>query len=253
MKVLSVTELSKKYGKEEVLKSLSLSINPGEIHGLLGPNGSGKSTSLHIITGLITCSSGAVEICNKNITKKESRIHLGFLPDDLPIPDILTGREYIKFFNDMRMRDDLNVALKLSRIFKIHKALDKPIVEYSHGMRRKIQLVTAIMHRPELLILDEPYRGLDPESIVILKSIIYKYKESGRSVLIATHDMLRAETECDTVTIVNKGSIVIQGSPESIKNKYHSLSLEEAFLKSTGLENKIKLASEEINEILDYV
>jgi ABC-2 type transport system ATP-binding protein len=204
---------------------------------LLGPNGSGKTTSLHILTGLITADQGTVTVCEEPIESKESRSKMGFAPDDLPLPGTLTGREYLDFHDAMRSRHDRLRAAQLIRALGLSRDLDKQINQYSHGMKRKIQVVAALSHAPEVLILDEPFRGLDPDAAAVLRNLITSFARSGRAVLIATHDMLRAERDCDRVTILSKGITVASGSPRDlVENTPAALDLEGVFLNVTGLQ-----------------
>lgn len=234
---LDAFDISKTYRGKRVLSDFSLSLKRGKIHGLLGPNGSGKTTSLHIITGLLDPTSGDVVVCGKPISAKASRNEVGFAPDDLPLPGALTGREYLEFHDAMRKRKDGEHARVLVRALGLDNDLNRQLTEYSHGMRRKIQIVAATMHMPRALILDEPYRGLDPESSAVLRDLIVSFASGGRSVLIATHDMLRAQRDCDEVTILNDGITVALGSPsELIDRQSGSHSLEDVFLRFTGRE-----------------
>lgn len=233
---LTLSALIKDYGRCRVLHGIDLGVRPGEVHGLLGPNGSGKTTTLHIATGLIDDFGGRVTICGHDVRTKESRRELGFCPDDLPLPQSLTGREYLVFHDRLRRRDDRAAARDLAEAFGLTPDLDRGIVEYSHGMRRKLQLAAATMHRPRLLILDEPYRGLDPEATIVLRDLIGSFTRRGTAVLVATHDMLRAERDCDTLTVLSHGRVVASGPPESIVSSIPDApGLEDAFLAVTDL------------------
>ncbi|ALS57642.1 hypothetical protein APU90_07570 [Rathayibacter toxicus] len=234
--VLDAVGVTKRYGKVAAVDSFSLSVERGKIHGLLGPNGSGKTTCLHILTGLLRPDSGTVSVCGESIESKESRRYLGFAPDDLPLPGSLTGREYLDFHDAMRSRHDRVRAAQLVRALGLGADLDKQIAQYSHGMKRKIQVIAALSHQPEIVIFDEPFRGLDPDAATVLRSLIKGFADSGRAVLIATHDLLRAERDCHEVTILNGGVTVASGSPDALVEEHHSATnLEEVFLSVTGL------------------
>jgi ABC-2 type transport system ATP-binding protein len=152
--MIDAQNLVKSYGRSLILTTVSLAVRPGEIHGLLGPNGSGKTTCLHILTGLIAADHGSVRVGGIDIARKESRHLFGFAPDDLPLPGALTGREYLRFHDALRGRDDSKRANEFADLLGIDEALDQPVAEYSHGMQRKLQVIGAVMHDPELLILD---------------------------------------------------------------------------------------------------
>lgn len=233
--ILDVQGIGKSYRRAPVLVDFSLEVTAGEIHGLLGPNGSGKTTCLHVITGLIGADSGAVVIDGVSIVDKRSRRSFGFAPDDLPLPEALTGRELLAFHDALRGRDDRDRAAEFAELLGLDEALDRPVAEYSHGMQRKVQLIAATMHDPDLLILDEPFRGLDPEASATLRILITAFAASGRAVLIATHDMLRAERDCDRVTILSTGRTVATGSPQQlIRARAGAATLENVFMAATG-------------------
>lgn len=235
---LEVEDLTKSYGKVAAVNSLSFDVNQGEIFGLLGPNGCGKSTTLHLITGLLPCDFGSVRICGTSITDKRSRQQLGFAPDDLPLPNALTGWEYLALHDRLRGIETSERAQQLAYAWGISDALDRLVSHYSHGMKRKLQLTAALTHLPALLILDEPFRGLDPEAAGLLREMITEYASGGRSVLMATHDMIRAEKQCDRVLILCDGEIAACGSPGALCESYEVGDLETVFLKATGRESE---------------
>lgn len=231
--------IGKDYGSVQAVRDVSFDLFPGEVFGLLGPNGSGKSTTLHILTGLLEASTGSVEINGIPIQDKRSRNLIGFAPDDLPLPMSLTGREYLDLHHRLRKRDDRGVAAQLSDVLGLTGALRRSISEYSHGMKRKLQLIAAVMHSPSLLILDEPFRGLDPEAASVLRELIGMFAESGGAVLIATHDMLRAELDCGRVLILHQGEQAALGSPAGLRHEFGDLdTLEAVFLHATKLDEQ---------------
>lgn len=232
--VLNVRDVTKKYGRRIALDAASFSVDDGEVHGLLGPNGSGKTTCLHLVAGLISPDWGGVTIAGISIVDKVSRAVLGMVPDDLPLPGSLTGREYLRFHDRMRGRDDTASARNLVEAFDLTADLERQICEYSHGMKRKLQVVAATMHHPPLLVLDEPFRGLDPDAAAILRSLIGSYASAGGTVLLATHDMLRAERDCHRVTILHEGVTAAEGEPLQLQEMYSAATLEEVFLAATG-------------------
>lgn len=233
--LLYAKEVSKSYSRKSVLVDFSISVQPGDVQGVLGPNGSGKTTCLHVLTGLIGADGGDVEVCGIPISSKKSRRYYGFAPDDLQLPEMLTGSEYLAFHDSLRGRNDRQRAKVLADAFHLADDLNRPIGEYSHGMRRKLQLIASIAHDPEILILDEPYRGLDPEASALLRELIRTFASSGRGVVIATHDMLRAETDCTYVNILSRGISVARGSPQSVMEEFGpGTSFEEAVLLATG-------------------
>jgi ABC-2 type transport system ATP-binding protein len=233
-----VEGIGKDYGTVNAVRTVSFDLVPGEVFGLLGPNGSGKSTTLHILTGLLEASRGKVEINGVSIEDKASRQWIGFAPDDLPLPLSLTGSEYLDLHHRLRRRDDRDVAGQFAEVFGLTAALGRSISGYSHGMKRKLQLIAAVMHAPDLLILDEPFRGLDPEAASVLRDLLAMFAGNGGTVLIATHDMLRAELDCDRVLILHLGEAAALGSPAELKARHGDLdTLEAVFLHATKLDD----------------
>lgn len=236
--VVEAQGLVKRYGATTALDGVDFDLRSGRIVGLLGPNGAGKSTCLHLISGLQTPDAGSVTIGGIPAAEPAAKQLFGFAPDDLPLPAALTGREYLRLHDRLRRREDLERGLVLLEAFDIADAADRQIVEYSHGMKRKIQLASAIMHAPELLILDEPFRGLDPDSVAVLSHVIAEFVADGRTVLIATHDLARAQTTCDEVLIIDRGVIAGSGEPGRLVAQHGSgIDLEAAFLALTGREH----------------
>ena len=233
--IFSAQGATKRYKSVTAISDVSFELKKGLVYGLLGPNGSGKTTCLHLMTGLIRADGGNLVVGGIPIDDSDSRRQFGFAPDDLALPGALTGREYLALHDGLRGRNDEERAFGLLVAFDIYGAVDRQIEEYSHGMRRKIQIVAATMHFPALLILDEPLRGLDPESVAVLRHAIKSLAATGRTVLIATHDIARAQTDCDQVMILDKGSIVAEGAPQELVAEYGAgLDLEAAFFALTG-------------------
>ncbi|MGL4744672.1 MAG: ABC transporter ATP-binding protein [Dermatophilaceae bacterium] len=247
---LTVRALTKSYGKRSALADASFVVPEGTIHGLLGPNGSGKTTCLHLVVGLLHPDDGDVLIAGIPVRLKASRGVLGIAPDDLPLPGSLTGNEYLQFHDRMRGRDDLLVGQTMAKVFGLADDLERQIAQYSHGMKRKIQFVTALMHFPRLLVLDEPYRGLDPDAVITLRDLLSAYVTRGGAVLVATHDMLRAQLECDEVTILHRGRTVAQGPPDELRRRMSVPNLEQVFMIATDAEEQQRERSETIEQIM---
>ena len=233
--VLDAHALVKRYARTTVLDRVSMSVAAGAIHGLLGPNGSGKTTCLSLVTGLLEPDGGEVLVGGVDVATPASRRLFGFAPDDLPLPSALTGREYLVLHDALRGRDDRERAEELADLLRIGDALERPVGDYSHGMRRKLQLVAAVMHEPRLLVLDEPFRGLDPESATTLRALLVAFAHAGGAVLVATHDLLRAERDCSEVTILDGGAVVAAGTPAELLARHpDARTLDDVFLAVTG-------------------
>ncbi len=233
--VLTIDHLHKSYKNIEAVKDLSLEVQSGEVYGLLGPNGSGKSTTLHSIVGMVRPSSGTISIDGHHADSIGAKRVFGFVPDDVGMPESLTGREYLTFVRRLYGIGDAARAEALVEIFDIGPALGRLIEEYSHGMKKKLQIAAALVHDPELLILDEPFRGLDPEAVINLKHLISIEKERGTGILIATHDLLMAQHYCDRVAVISKGRIAVEDSVPALLLEYGTGSLEDVFLRASGL------------------
>lgn len=245
--VLAVKAISKSFNGRRALSDFSVTVRPGGIHGLLGSNGSGKSTALHIITGIIDPDQGSVLHHGVPVSQAAARSRVGIAPDDLPLPQSLTGREYLRLHDSLRRRDDAARALTFARVLRIRSALDKPISSYSHGMKRKVQLVCALMHEPSLLLLDEPFRGLDPDTAEILQMCLSLFTESGGAVLMATHDLLRAEAHCDRVTMLDDGVTVASGALPDLLLQHGSLG--RCFSASTRRASSLAARNEKIRHL----
>lgn len=231
--LLEAEGIGKRYGRRVALDGFELTLGSGEIHGLLGPNGSGKTTALHILTGLLGADGGTVTIGGDPIDETSSRRNFGFAPDDLPLPGALTGLEYLQLHDSLRGRSDFPSTDTLIAEFGLTDELGKAVADYSHGMRRKLQVVAAVMHEPRVLVLDEPYRGLDPYASAALRDLILDVAAGGGAVLIATHDLLRAERDCHRVTLLDHGVTVLQDDVDALIGP--DCTLEHVFLERTAV------------------
>lgn len=230
--LLHVRDLTKVYpGRTQpAVADVSFDVAAGQVVGLLGPNGSGKTTTLGIVVGLSSATSGHVVT---NHTGPGAPI--GFVPDDLPMPDLLTGREFLALITTLDGAEAVVEADRAAQALGIGHALDHLVGEYSHGMRKRLQLAAAVMSRPSVLVLDEPFSGLDPAAALGLRRMLTDWARSGRSVLLSTHDLLLAEVVCDWVVIIAEGHLVAAGRPQSLLLSSGTANLEEAFCSFAGL------------------
>lgn len=236
-----VDGLSKQYrGSAGGVREVTLTVASGEIVGLLGPNGSGKTTALHCITGIIRPDAGVVLLAGLPHDSSEAKDVFGFLPDDLPMPDSLRAAELIALFRRLRPSFDARLAHEWLEILGLAHEGSKYFGEYSHGMKRKLQLVLALAHRPRLLILDEPLRGLDPEAAVLMLSLMEALRDSGAGVLVSTHDLAGAERFCTEVVIISAGRVISQGSPAELMSESGTDSLERHFIATTGIGDAVE-------------
>lgn len=237
---IAARNLSKSYGKTRAVDDVSLFVDSGEIVGFLGPNGAGKTTTLKMLTGLLKPDSGQIAICGNDLSARpdEAKANIGYVPDIPQLYDKLTPIEFFEFIADVfkipsdtakRRIEDL-VAL-----FNLHEYRNNLITSLSHGNKQKVSLASAVLHRPEVLLLDEPTGGLDPRAARKVKDIIIEMARSGAAVLFSTHILEIAENICHRIYIINKGKIVSEGRTSDIKQSVESgSSLEELFIELTG-------------------
>lgn len=241
--MIRIKNISKTYSnKVKAVNNITIDFNDGEIIGFIGPNGAGKTTTLKMITGIIDADEGEITINNYNIKTDSvlAKKEFGFVSDN---PDIflrLKGIEYLNFIADIyQVENDKRTEIieSLADKFEISSALNDKILTYSHGMRQKIVIIGALLHNPNVWILDEPLTGLDPQSAFTLKEMMRKHALENKTVLFSTHVLDVAEKLCDKVAIINKGEILFYGTLNELKARYESnLSLEEIFLKVTNNE-----------------
>jgi len=236
--VLSAHHLVKEFSGKAAVRDVSLTLREGEVFGFLGPNGAGKTTTIRMLAGLLTPTSGTVNIGSHDIIKEPERAKrlLGFLPDRPLVYDKLTGREYIRFMADLydMPEEVIHDAEDHLRDFELQAAADQQIGGYSHGMKQKIALIGQLTHRPKVLLLDEPTVGLDPKGARTLRDILRGLCQSGVAVLISTHLLPIAELLCDRVGIMQRGRMIATGALAELQAQYHTeAGLEDLFLQLT--------------------
>ena len=239
--MIEIKNVSKSYKKgKKVIDNLNLKINDGEIFGFIGLNGAGKTTTIKMITGILALDEGDILLDGNSIKANpiEAKKNIGFIPDN---PDMFLkfkGIEYLNFIADVyevSSEDRIKRIEELSKEFDLEDELDNKIESYSHGMRQKIQIIGALLHKPQNWILDEPVTGLDPKASYDLKKTMREYAASGKTVFFSTHILEIAEKLCDRIGIINKGKLIFVGTLDEMKNKYgENLSLEELFIEVTG-------------------
>lgn len=239
--LLKLENVSKSYNKGAVkaVDGINLEVKPGEIFGFLGPNGAGKTTTIKMIVGLLKPDSGRININGVDIWQEpiKSKKFISYVPDSPEVYDKLKGIEYLNFIADMyEIPKDLRRERieKYLEIFALKDAVGDIIGSYSHGMKQKIVLIAALLHEPEMFILDEPMVGLDPKSSFELKEIMRERCKEGKSVFFSTHVLEVAEKLCDRIAIINKGKIIALGTMEELrKHSANTESLENIFLELT--------------------
>lgn len=231
--MLRITNLNKSYGETKAVNNLSLHIEKGEIYGFIGHNGAGKTTTIKSVAGILPFDSGEILIDGIDIIKNPiaAKSLMAYIPDNPDIYDYMKGIQYLNFIADIFSLDSearLEKIDKYSSLFEIKENLEEPISSYSHGMKQKLVLVSAFMHDPKLMLLDEPFVGLDPKASFTLKSLMRELCNNGGAIFFSTHVLDVAEKLCDKVAIIKNGEIIKSGTMSEVKGDE---SLEEAFLK----------------------
>ncbi len=230
--MLRIEHLNKSYGDKKAVDDLSLHIRPGEIYGFIGHNGAGKTTTIKACCGLLRFDSGEVHIAGHSVKDEPLACKrlTAYLPDNPDLYEFLSGIKYLNFIADIFQ---LSIAKREERItalsaeFSLTDDLAQPISAYSHGMKQKLAVIAALMHEPRLLVMDEPFTGLDPKASFILKQKMRALCDAGGAVFFSTHVLDVAEKLCDKVAIIKDGRLVVEGTMEAVRGKE---SLEEVFL-----------------------
>ena len=230
--MLKVENLTKYYGDKKAIDNINIEVKPGEIFGFIGHNGAGKTTTIKSIVGILEFEEGNVYIDGVDIKKYpiEVKKKIAYIPDNPDIYENLTGIEYLNFIADIfdiSVSDRKEKILKYARLFEIEDNLSDIISSYSHGMKQKLVLISAFIHNPKLLVLDEPFVGLDPKAAFELKKLMKDISENGGSIFFSSHVLEVVEKLCDVVAIIKDGKILTCGTVEQIKGNE---SLEEVFL-----------------------
>jgi ABC-2 type transport system ATP-binding protein len=221
--MIEIKNLTKKFGNTIVLDNLSLEVRKGEILGFLGPNGAGKSTTMKIITSFWSPTKGSVKIDGVDVTEDSSltRSKIGYLPETVPLYDDMRVYEYLRFVAEVRGISKENIKERIKEVIDdcaLSSVIRKPIDELSKGFRQRVGLAQAIIHKPDILILDEPTTGLDPNQIAEIRELIKKIGKE-KTVIFSTHILSEVSATCDRAIIINKGKIVVEGSPDELARK----------------------------------
>jgi gliding motility-associated transport system ATP-binding protein len=241
--MIQVNGLTKDYGARRAIDNLTFDAEQGEIVGFLGPNGAGKTTTMRILTGYMPPTDGTAVVAGYDVVEEslEVRRRVGYLPETVPLYDDMTAMEYLKFMADLRrIPDPEERAYETLEGVNLQERADSYIGTFSKGMRQRVGLAQALIHRPEVLILDEPTIGLDPAQVVEMRNVIREIGKD-RTVLLSTHILSEAQQICDRVLIINKGQIVTEDTPENLQSRL--VGAQRVVLRvrgdSDGLSNKI--------------
>ncbi len=230
--MLKIQNLTKKYGDKKAVDNLSLHIEKGEIYGFIGHNGAGKTTTIKSCCGILSFEEGDIFIDGMSIKEKpvECKKILAYIPDNPELYDFMTGIQFLDFVADIfgvSAEERQERIRKYSDAFGLTSELRQQVKSYSHGMKQKLALISALIHEPKLIIMDEPFVGLDPKAAHILKGIMRDICNSGGAIFFSTHVLEVAEKLCDKVAIIKDGRLMVNGKTEEVRG---DASLEEIFL-----------------------
>ena len=234
--MLQINHLTKVYGEKKAVDDLTLHIAPGEIYGFIGHNGAGKTTTLKSVAGILNFDSGEILIGGKSVKNDPlaCKKQIAYIPDNPDLYEFMTGFGYLNFIADIF---GVSAAERKSRIeryadiFELTKDLNQSIAAYSHGMKQKLAIISAWIHEPKLIIMDEPFVGLDPKASHLLKGMMREVCNGGGAIFFSTHVLEVAEKLCDKVAIIKGGKLIRSGTMEEVKGDD---SLEEVFLELEG-------------------
>ena len=234
--MLTIEHLTKTYGDKKAVDDLSLHIAPGEIYGFIGHNGAGKTTTLKACAGILPFDAGEIRINGVDVTADPlaAKRVLAYLPDNPDLYNFLSGIQYLNFIADVFGVDKDTRAARIRSLadrFELTDDLAQPISAYSHGMKQKLALISALIHEPRLILLDEPFVGLDPKASHQLKQLMGEVCQRGSAIFFSTHVLEVAEKLCHKVAIIKQGSLIRSGTMEDVKGDD---SLEEVFLELEG-------------------
>lgn len=230
--MLKIQNVTKKYGDKIAVDHIDLEVKPGEIYGFIGHNGAGKTTTIKAVVGILNFEEGNITIDGIDVKQNPvaCKKKIAYIPDNPDIYENLTGMQYLNFVADIfeiGQEERKQKIEKLSKSFEIEESLTDVISSYSHGMKQKLVIISALIHEPDLLILDEPFVGLDPKASFTLKEYMKEMTQKGASIFFSSHVLEVVEKLCDRVGIIKQGKMIKQGTVEQIKGDE---SLEEVFL-----------------------
>ena len=234
--MLKIEHLTKRYGEKKAVDDLSLHIAPGEIYGFIGHNGAGKTTTLKSCCGILRFDEGEIRIGGKSIRTDPiaCKQMMAYIPDNPDLYEFLSGIKYLNFIADIYgvgKREREERIRRYADVFGLSADLAQPISEYSHGMKQKLAIISALLHEPKLILMDEPFVGLDPTAAYQLKTIMREHCDRGGAIFFSTHVLEVAEKLCDKVAIIKGGRLIASGTMEEVKGDQ---SLEDVFLELEG-------------------
>ena len=239
--MIRLTGVTKRYGRFTAVNRMDLRVPRGELFGLLGPNGAGKTTTLRMIAGILTPTEGTVTIGGVDVQRdpRAAKQRMGYIPDRPYVYDKLTGAEFMRFVAALYGQDGAAIERRIDELLALFELMpwkNELTESYSHGMRQKLIIASALLHRPDVIVVDEPMVGLDPKGARLLKDLFRGFVDRGGTVLMSTHTLEVAEAMCDRIAIVQGGQVAAEGTMDELRLQTASegLTLEQLFLKLTG-------------------
>ncbi|KAF5423523.1 MAG: ABC-2 type transport system ATP-binding protein [Candidatus Methanomarinus sp.] len=222
MQIIELTDISKSYNDTQVINNISFSVNQGEIFGLLGPNGAGKTTILRMLLDIITSDSGSIKVFD-NTPDYAAKDRIGYLPEERGLYKTTKITDHLVYLAQLKgipKKQAQEKAEYLLRLIEMYEHKEKKVEELSKGMQQKIQFIAAIIHDPDIIVVDEPFSGLDPVNTKLIINILLEQKKAGKTIILSTHIMEQVQTLCDRILMINKGSIVLYDTVDRIRKKY---------------------------------
>jgi ABC-2 type transport system ATP-binding protein len=252
--VLEVQELTKIFGRRTVVDRVSFKVNPGEIVGYLGPNGAGKSTTVKMLVGMLKPTGGHILINGQPVEENlpAYKMRVGYVPEESVLYSHLSGYEYLQLVGRLRGIEEEELIDKIDSLLQVCSLSPykhSPIVSYSKGMKQKIMMLAALIHNPDILILDEPFSGLDVSTVLVFRELLKSLAAAGKAILFSSHILEIIEKICGRVLIIHQSHLVADDSVDNLRNLMHVPSLEEIFRQLIQQEDCGKAA----NEILDVI
>lgn len=254
--MITTEHLSRSYGDKPALVDLNLTVLPGEILGFLGPNGAGKSTTVKILTGMIRPDAGRALVAGFDVAAQpmEVKKRIGYVPETAALYDGLTGSEYLELVACLHHLDSRTAASRrreLLELFELTAAENRRMSEYSKGMRQKVAIIAAMMHRPDVLIMDEPLDGLDANAAMVVKELLKQMAAQGKTILFCSHILEVVDRMCSKIVIIDKGRLVAAGTSDDLKKLTGETSLDAAFGRLTGHTDVGRVAADFLSALQD--
>jgi len=253
--VVQVDRVTKRFAGHTAVRSLSLDIPKGGIFGLLGPNGAGKSTTIRMIMNIITPDEGKVTLFGGEGTGRELSARLGYLPEERGLYKKMKVKEQLAFFGEVKGISHGEAVKKTATWLErlgLHDWTDKKVEDLSKGMQQKVQFIGTLLHDPELVILDEPFSGLDPVNAQVMKDVVVEIARQGRTVLFSTHIMEQAEKMCDRIAIIARGEKIVDGALSDVKREFGQRHVALSFHRNGEAAGRVLLDRKLVSRVDDY-